>query len=405
MSAVPADDIQLLVAPVAGAQPAGADLRYQPVFDEIKAARRAAEEDPGELAPWRKVADLATRASARSKDLQLGIWLLEAFARIDGFRGATAGLTVVRRLLDDFWDTVYPQLDPDEPDPLEYRRALLHWINDRLPSVLKAVPLTGPRMQYGLTHYEVTLKTGAEKDALMAQGWPGADQFAQAVEATPTPHLQQVLEQLDGCAAELAALQAVVDRRFEPASGGARAGHADAVSFVQLKEALGSAQWIVTSALQRRLPAAGVAPGTAAPGADGDAGARGAVAASGGADNGWSEALSLTKDSRVDGLRLIQAQLAAAVSGRDRFLRQLQLAELSLEAGVYSLAYPVFDELARAVDDRRLEEWEERALVVRVFRGLARCCSLLKTVSQAAASRESEAVDRLNQLEASQTAS
>ena len=123
MSGAAVIDVDQLVAAVPGGQPAGADLRYLPIFDEIKAARRAAEVEPGELGPWRKVADLATRASARSKDLQLGIWLLEAFARLDGFRGATAGLALTRRLLDDFWDSVYPQLDPDDADPAAYRRA------------------------------------------------------------------------------------------------------------------------------------------------------------------------------------------------------------------------------------------------------------------------------------------
>lgn len=405
MNAAVVGDLEALVAPVAGQTPAGADLRYLPIFDEIKAARRAAEEDPGELAPWRKVADLVTRAAARSKDLQLGVWLLEAFARIDGYRGAAVGLAVMRRLLDDFWDSVYPQLDPDDADPPGYRRALLHWINDRLPAILKGAPLTGSGSLYGLIHYEVTLKTGEERKALLEQGWPNADQFAQALEATPAPLLQQVLVDVTGCSTEVSGLQAVIDRRFDPAvAGGGSVAQPDPVTFVRLQEALDSTRWIVERALERRQPAGARSPESG--GAQQiDRPPASPTALPGGADAGWHEALQLTRDSRVDGLRLMQAQLAASASGREQFLRQLQLAELSLEAGVYSLAYPVFDELLRTVDSRNLEGWEEQSLITRVLKGLERCCALLKSLNAGAAAREAEVLDRLSRLASTQTPS
>jgi hypothetical protein len=91
----------------------------------------------------------------------------------------------------------------------------------------------------------------------------------------------------------------------------------------------------------------------------------------------------------------LQDHVAAAPSGRERFLRELQLAELSLEAGIYSLAFPVFDELARVIDSRKLEEWEERALITRVWQGLARCCGLLKNQNASCAAREAEVLERL----------
>ena len=95
-------DLEPLVAPVDPAAPAGLDLRYQPIFDEIKAARREAEVDPRELTPWKRVADLVVSAMARSRDLQLVAWLTEALVRIDGFQGAASGLAVTRRTLDQY---------------------------------------------------------------------------------------------------------------------------------------------------------------------------------------------------------------------------------------------------------------------------------------------------------------
>lgn len=396
-------DVEAVLLPVDTVAPAGADLRYQPIFDEIKSARRLAEADPTELAPWKKVAELVLKATTRSKDIQLAIWLLEAFARTDGFRGASSGLVIVRRLLEQYWDTLYPQVDPDDVDPLGYRRALLHWIDDKLPLILKSVPLTGPPSFYGLVHYEVTQKTGDEKKALLDEGWASYERFEEAFRTTATAHFESVLEELVACGVELAALQGVVDQRFDAGAGSGRApDRAEPLKFVTLKEAFETARWLVERTLKKRQPQEPPpAPGDqSSPGGerDGVAPLTSAVESVNG-DQLWAEALNFTRSSRVDGLRLMQTQLATATSGRDRFLRQLQLAELSLEAGVYSLAFPVFDELARIVDARQLEEWEDKALIARALKGLARCCGLLKAQNAAAGAREVELLDRVARLD------
>jgi hypothetical protein len=165
-----------------------------------------------------------------------------------------------------------------------------------------------------------------------------------------------------------------------------------------LKQTFELARWLVERVVKK------------APEPDAAAAQQGGITAGQGAtvvpgDQLWAEALTLTRDSKVDGLRLVQSHLSGATSGRDTFLRQLQLAELSLEAGVYSLGFPVFDELARTIDTRKLEEWEDRALIVRVFQGLARCCALLKTQNPATAAREAEMLDRIARLEGSSSAS
>ncbi len=385
-------DVDALLLPVDAAAPAGADLRYQPIYDEIKAARREAEADAGEVAGWKKVAELAVKATTRSKDLQLAIWLLEAFARIDGYRGAASGLLILRRLVDDYWDTVYPRVDPEDSDPLEFRRALLHWVDDRLPGILKTSPLSGPPAFYGLLHYEVTQKSGDEKKALLDEGWPSYEQVDQALQASATPYLEAVLEAVQSCESELKALQTAVDARFNDTS---RAS--EPLKFVRLRESLETARWLVERPLKKRSGAAAAAEDQAAA-SNGSATTAPVLSVNG--DELWTEALTLTRGSKVDGLRLMQTQLAAATSGRDRFLRQLQLAELSLEAGVYSLAFPVFDELAKVVDARHLEEWEDRVVVTRVLKGLARCCELLKTSDAAYGQRESEALERAARLDA-----
>src|SRR5271166_2837053 len=96
-----------LLNPIEGPNPSGVNLRYDPIYDKIKEARR--EEDqppPGMTEQDRKLADnslvikLTTEALAKkSKDLQLAAWLTEALLKQRGFAGLKDGLLVCSGLL------------------------------------------------------------------------------------------------------------------------------------------------------------------------------------------------------------------------------------------------------------------------------------------------------------------
>src|SRR5499433_684900 len=108
-----------LLNPIPGENPSGANLRYAPVYDKIKEARREDDDAPqGEWRRERKLADwpltikLITEAlSKKSKDLQLAAWLTEALIRRNGMSGLDEGLQVLHGLVENFWDTVYPELE------------------------------------------------------------------------------------------------------------------------------------------------------------------------------------------------------------------------------------------------------------------------------------------------------
>ena len=135
-----------LLNPIAGDNPAGVDLRYDPIYEKIKEARREDDDAPqGEWQRTRKVADwplvikLAGDALAtRSKDLQLAAWLGEAMLRREGFGAFRGMLDVTRGLLDSFWDTVYPEIEDGD---LEMRAAPLEWIGLKLDLPAKMAAL------------------------------------------------------------------------------------------------------------------------------------------------------------------------------------------------------------------------------------------------------------------------
>ncbi|MGH9585810.1 MAG: type VI secretion system domain-containing protein, partial [Acidobacteriaceae bacterium] len=57
-------------------------------------------------------------------------------------------------------------------------------------------------------------------------------------------------------------------------------------------------------------------------------------------------------------IQLLMRDAAQQPSGRARFQRRLQVAQLCVNAGQNKVAHPVLEELVNEIDQRRLEEWE-----------------------------------------------
>jgi type VI secretion system protein ImpA len=141
-------DLETLLAPLAEGDGAGVSLRYEPVYQQIRAARHEDDptvpmgewERPLEKADWKMVASLCTDAlRTRSKDFQLAAWLCEAWTHLRGIEGFTAGVALLSALMDRYWDTAWPRIEDGDSDA---RCAPFTWINDALALVLMLnVPL------------------------------------------------------------------------------------------------------------------------------------------------------------------------------------------------------------------------------------------------------------------------
>src|SRR2546423_4181462 len=135
-----------LLDPIPGANPAGAELRYDPVYDKIKEARRADEDIPqGEwqtalkAADWALVIKLSTEALAkRTKDLQIAAWLTEAKLRREGFGGLREGLDLIEGMVERFWPQLYPEIEDGD---VEMRAAPLEWLGSALEMAVRMVPI------------------------------------------------------------------------------------------------------------------------------------------------------------------------------------------------------------------------------------------------------------------------
>ncbi|MFZ0860259.1 MAG: type VI secretion system protein TssA [Candidatus Sulfotelmatobacter sp.] len=218
-----------LLNPIEGPNRSGANLRYDPIYDKIKEARR--EEDqppPGMTERDRKVAEnplvikLVTDLLAkRTKDLQLAAWLTEALLKQKGFGGLKDGLALCYGFVDKFWDTVFPELEDGDA---QARGAPLGFVGTKLEIPLKLVPVV-EKASYSLLDYQQSREVGYEdqaktdeakkkRAALVKEGKLTPEVFDKAFEETPKKFYAQAEQDLDLCLQTLAQLKKTCDEKF-----------------------------------------------------------------------------------------------------------------------------------------------------------------------------------------------
>ena len=123
--------------------------------------RKASGKRERKTADFKTVITLAGDALAtRSKDLQLAAWLTEALLRQQGFSGLRQGLDLFRGLIENFWDTLYPEIDEGD---LDFRAAPLGWVGGKLDGALRGAPITRSGLSYYV--YQESRRVGYEDQA------------------------------------------------------------------------------------------------------------------------------------------------------------------------------------------------------------------------------------------------
>ena len=88
----------------------------------------------------------------------------------------------------------------------------------------------------------------------------------------------------------------------------------------------------------------------------------------------FEEARELASRGRLaQAVQLLMREAAQQPSGRSRFLRRLQMAQLCVSAGQGKVAFPVLEELVREIDQRQLEAWEASDMIAPPLALLLRC--------------------------------
>jgi type VI secretion system protein ImpA len=79
-----------------------------------------------------------------------------------------------------------------------------------------------------------------------------------------------------------------------------------------------------------------------------------------------------------DAIEILEREAAQERSGRGRFQRRMQLAQICMSAGYKTVAFPILEALAGEIDKRSLEDWEDPDLVIRALGLLYQCMEKLK---------------------------
>lgn len=219
-------DLSSLLTPISEQSPAGESLRYEGTYDRITEARR---EDDANLAQgvwkrelkkadWNQVQQICLESlRLRSKDLQIAAWLLEALIHLYGFRGAREGCEAMVELGRTFWDTMYPAMD----DP-EYRLAPIHWMNEKLFTQLKFIPITSPQgpedhLPYCFSDWESAFLLEQNKQAAQLKKNPKTitlEMIRQSAYLTPLPFFEATIEDITSAYHSCNDLEAIFDNAF-----------------------------------------------------------------------------------------------------------------------------------------------------------------------------------------------
>ncbi|HUT32661.1 MAG TPA: type VI secretion system protein TssA [Planctomycetota bacterium] len=208
-------DVEKFVTELSPEAPCGEDLTYDPAYLELeRLAQRTPERQvgdaiiPAEEPNWRQVADAAVELLGRTKDLRIIIHATLAALKLEGLNGLSDGLAVLRGFVERYWETVHPQLDPEDPDPLE-RINIIAALIDAQTFIRGAreTPLCGSPQLGRFSLRDIMLARG-EPGVLRDRGTPPADpaQIDAAFKDTPTDVLQANAQAVAAAVAQVQAM-------------------------------------------------------------------------------------------------------------------------------------------------------------------------------------------------------
>ncbi len=226
----PLPDLSGVLEPLPGQAPAGPSLRYLPVYDAIREARR--QDDPSltqgvwqtenKRADWAEVVRLCLDVLLhQSKDLQVACWLVEAMVYRHGFIAFAPGLRMIGGLCQTFWaNGLHPV---NENGDFNARFSPLEWLDGKLSNLLCLQPVTRSgkdvEVSYSYSDYRNAQRlgvAGSRDPAILKQARSSGQPLPGDIEASAAATLSAILRgyyrDLSRAIEETAGLAAVLNR-------------------------------------------------------------------------------------------------------------------------------------------------------------------------------------------------
>jgi type VI secretion system protein ImpA len=230
-------DFAMLLEPISGDSPTGADLRadgspsspYYGVKDARSTARAAERqivmdgEESANPPDWGPVLQRSVPVLAKkSKDLEITAYLIEALVRLRGFPGLRDGFRLARELVERFWDKLHPMPDSDG---IMTRVAPLVGLNGgeaegTLIQPITRIPLTegssvGPFAHTDYQRASALAQVADEqsRQKQIARAGVSLELFQKAVAETPPDFFVNLVADLTQCQEEFTRLTALLDEK------------------------------------------------------------------------------------------------------------------------------------------------------------------------------------------------
>ncbi len=209
-------DLEQLLSAVSEDEPAGSDLEYDPLFGEMERAAEGKEEQqfgdtiiPAEDPDWRELKKKSLEVTGKSRDLRAAVHLTRALVHTDGFDGLADGLALIKGYLDDFWESLHPQLDPDDAnDPTLRINTLINICDpfDYLAGINK-IPLVSSTVMGKFSYRDIQLANGSLQAAEADSQELSLDQIDAAFRESSDEANQYTLDRISTSAETVAAIE------------------------------------------------------------------------------------------------------------------------------------------------------------------------------------------------------
>lgn len=275
---MPLKNLDSLLQPVSADAPCGADLEYDPAFLELERASESKPEQqmgstivPAQDPDWKDVASRALPLFSKTKDVRIAFKLTRALMHTEGLPGFADGLTLMRGIVENFWDGFYPKLDPEEGNDPTFRVNILMGLCDgpMIIDRLRTIPLVSARSFGRFSLRDMAIASG-EIPAPAGTEAPTSSSIDGAFNESSVEELQATADALHSAQESLKGIEAFVADKVGASNG---------TNFAKLTELLRAAEKIMATRLAQRSGGEAGAPDTgsveAGGGAPGGAPARG----------------------------------------------------------------------------------------------------------------------------------